>query len=86
MSATQTTEKFVPLREAAIRLGLPMTWLESEAKAGRIPHLKAANRRLFHVDAVERALLDRTAVTVESQPESGETVVDRAAFADAPVK
>ncbi len=59
MDTRQPTEKFVPLRQAAIRLGLPMVWLESEAKAGRIPHLKAGNRRLFHVDAVERALLDR---------------------------
>lgn len=72
MSATQTTEKFVPLREAATRLGLPMTWLEAEAKAGRIPHLKAANRRLFHVDAVERALLDRAAANITPQTESQE--------------
>ena len=73
MDATHIIEKFVPLREAAIRLGLPMTWLESEAKAGRIPHLKAANRRLFHVDAVERALLDRTSF---KPPESTTEVID----------
>ena len=59
MDTRQPTEKFVPLRQAAIRLGLPMVWLKNEAKAGRVPCLRAGNRVMFHVDAVERALLER---------------------------
>ena len=59
MDESQTTEKFVSSRQAAMRLGLPIVWLKREARAGRIPCLRLGNRMRFHVEAVERSLLER---------------------------
>jgi hypothetical protein len=53
------TELFLPLRRAAVRLGVPMAWLRAEADAGRVPHLRAGRRLLVNPEAVERALLKR---------------------------
>lgn len=36
-----------------------MAWLKAEAEAGRIPSLKAGRQRLFNLDAVEQAHLQR---------------------------
>lgn len=44
----QTT--FVPIRRAASNLGVPIAWLLSEAKAGRIPAIKAGRRWLVHLE------------------------------------
>ena len=85
MNTTTPEAKFIPLRKAAASLGVPASWLEAEAKAGRIPHLKAGRRLLFNPAAVERVLLDRAAASVESQTQSDEAVVDRAAVAAASV-
>jgi hypothetical protein len=52
---------FVSLTSAAYRLGVPAAWLRAEARAGRIPHLKAGRRILFNVSLVEKVLLRRTA-------------------------
>ena len=41
------------------RYGLTLSWLKSEAEAGRIPCFKAGRRLLFDPDAVERALMAR---------------------------
>ena len=41
---------FVPIRRAASILGVPITWLQSEAKAGRIPAIKAGRRWLVHLE------------------------------------
>ena len=46
----------VTLEELADRLRLSKRWLHQEAKAGRIPSLKAGHRRLFNVDAVADVL------------------------------
>lgn len=70
MTTTTPEVKFVPLRQVAISLGVPASWLEAEAKAGRIPHLQAGRRLLFNLAVVEQALFDRAAATVESQTES----------------
>lgn len=53
------SETFVPLHQAASRLGVPAAWLKAEAHAGRVPHLKAGRRILFSTEAAERALLAR---------------------------
>ena len=63
MSTTTSEAKFVPLRKAAARLGVPVSWLEAEAKAGRIPHLKPGRRLLFNIEAVAEALLERAGAT-----------------------
>jgi hypothetical protein len=60
MTAMQQ-EPFVSLLAAAQSLGVPAAWLKREAKAGRIPHLKAGCRILFNLQLVERALLERAA-------------------------
>lgn len=44
----QTT--FVPIRRAASSLGVPISWLQGEAKAGRIPAIKAGKRWLVHLE------------------------------------
>lgn len=54
-------ESFVSLRVAAGRIGVPTAWLRGEAKAGRIPHLRAGKRLLFNVREVEAALMERAA-------------------------
>ena len=53
------SEVFLPVDQTATRLGVPAAWLKAEAKADRLPHLKAGRRILFHVQTVERALLAR---------------------------
>ena len=50
----------------ARRLHLPAAWLMAEAKAGRIPSLRAGRRTLFNPEAVERVLLERAAKGVSS--------------------
>lgn len=48
------------LARAMARLArVPATRLRAEAEAGRIPHLKAGARMLFHAPTVERILLER---------------------------
>lgn len=59
MNATQP-EPFVSLLTAAQSLGVPAAWLKSEAKAGRVPHLRAGRRLLFNPVLVERVLLERS--------------------------
>lgn len=54
-------ESFVSLRVAAGRIGVPTAWLRGEAKARRIPHLRAGKRLLFNVREVEAALRERAA-------------------------
>jgi hypothetical protein len=52
-------ESFLPLRRAAVRLGVPAAWLRAEADAGRVPHLRVGRRLLVNPQAVERVLLER---------------------------
>ena len=49
----------VTLEELANRLRLSKRWLHQEAKAGRIPSLKAGYRRLFNIAAVTDVLGER---------------------------
>ena len=41
--------------------GIPRAWFLSEAKAGRLPCLRAGNRILFNLEAVDAALSRRAA-------------------------
>jgi hypothetical protein len=58
-----TRRAFISAVELAGELGLPLVWLKSEAKAGRIPSLQVGRRRLFNAEAVRRALSERTSRT-----------------------
>lgn len=62
--ATNTARKldhtsFVPITTLAYRTGLSASWLKAEARAGRIPSLRMGRRRMFNIDAVEAAILER---------------------------
>ena len=57
---THMPETFVPVSTAAIPLGVPSAWLKREVQAGRLPHLRAGRRVLVNVEAVRRALLERS--------------------------
>ena len=58
---SDNSPEFIPLREAAERLGVPMTFLRAEALAGRIPFLRAGGRLLFDLQSTHRAIVDRVA-------------------------
>ena len=51
--------KLLPLAATARRLRVPARWLRSEAEAGRVPHLRAADEIMFDPEAVEAVLLER---------------------------
>lgn len=53
------SESFLPVRQAAVRLGVPAAWLRAEANAGRVPHLRAGRRVLVNPRVVEQVLMDR---------------------------
>jgi hypothetical protein len=57
--ANPISESFLPLRRAAVRLGVLAAWLRAEANADRVPCLRAGRRLLVNPSAVERLLLDR---------------------------
>lgn len=61
------TPQFVTSTDLSLRLGLSESWLKTEARAGRLPHLKTGRRFMFHVQTVERALLERSEQR-ETQP------------------
>ena len=56
----------MPLDVLATELGVSRAWLGDEVKAGRIPHLQAGGRRLFDVNTVRRALVQRALANVDS--------------------
>jgi hypothetical protein len=60
----ENTTSILNVLGLARRLGLPAAWLKAEAKAGRIPSLRAGRRLLFNPEAVERVLLERAAKEV----------------------
>jgi len=59
---TTKAAQFVPGDVAAMRLGVPRAWFRREADAGRVPFLGVGRRRLFDVETVRLALLDRAKV------------------------
>ena len=66
---TGEPETYVSLRCAAMRLGVPMSWLKARADAGEVPHLKCGRMRRFNIAEVERLLRERaiTASSVEGK-------------------
>ena len=64
MNTTQPSrESFIPVRRAALRLGVPAAWLKVEIQAGRVPHLRAGRRLLVNPEAVEAVLVERAQQT-----------------------
>ncbi len=55
----RTRRTFTTLHDIARRLGVPAEWLRTEATAGRVPHIRAGRRLLFHAEDVERVLRER---------------------------
>jgi hypothetical protein len=62
----ETSTRLLPLNIVARRLRVPVRWLRAEAQAGRIPCLRADNRFLCDLAAVEAVLLDRARKASES--------------------
>ena len=56
---TNKDKKPLYLRAMARQLGVPATWLRTEAEAGRIPHLRAGSVLLFDPEMVQQTLFDR---------------------------
>jgi hypothetical protein len=54
-----TRSEFVPLKQTAFRVGVPASWLKSEALARRIPCLHVGRRLLFKPDQVAAELSRR---------------------------
>ena len=63
MATMNCTPRLLTIGAMARRLHVPATWLRAEALAGRLPHLRAGQRVLFHVDTVEQILLERARTT-----------------------
>lgn len=62
------TKTFIPLHALSRRLGLPAAWIKAEAKAGRIPSLRAGRQLMFNPDAVERILIERAKANADGEP------------------
>jgi len=58
---------FVPIRRAASELGIPVSWLEQQAKANIIPAIRAGRRWLIHLERA-RAKLTELAEQVGEVP------------------
>lgn len=50
---------FVSLRVAAVRLGVPASWLRAEVKSGRLPALVIGRRVLVDVEVLRGVLTKR---------------------------
>lgn len=46
------------LRETAHLLGVPISWLEREADAGRIPFLRVGKKRMFDLEVLRSTLAE----------------------------
>jgi excisionase family DNA binding protein len=69
MQRTLTT--FVPIAEAADRLGFSVSWLRAEVEAGRIPAVRAGRRWFVHFERTKAELSKRAGVESD-QPEGGQ--------------
>ena len=57
--------KLLPVGPTARHLRVSVSWLRGEAEANRVPHLRAGDRFLFDLQAVEQVLLERARQQVE---------------------
>jgi len=53
-------EPFIPLRQAAVTLGLPAAWLRRQAEAGAVPALIVGRRIFLNPVAVEQTLIEQS--------------------------
>jgi len=58
-----TKPKLLPTGPTARIFRVPVAWLQEEADAGRVPHLKAGKATLFDPEVVEQVLLERARKT-----------------------
>ncbi|MBL0869241.1 MAG: hypothetical protein IBJ18_01555 [Phycisphaerales bacterium] len=64
-------DTYIPIREVAKRLRLPARWLLDEARARRIPCLRASRRWLAKPADVEAALDARAKENATNAPSAG---------------
>lgn len=64
-------QTYVGLRRTAFLLGLPVSYMRDEAKAGRVPHLKIGRQYRFNLEAVERELVARADADLSPASEEG---------------
>ena len=50
---------FVPIRRAAVALGVPLAWLKREAESGGVPAVRAGRQWLVHMDRARAVLAKR---------------------------
>jgi hypothetical protein len=62
---------FIPLRSAAISLGVPYAWLKAEVKAGRVPHIAVGRRLLVNQEAVANTLREMAMGSLATQRAEG---------------
>ncbi len=55
------TQTFLTAHQLSKHTGFPVAWLRREARARRLPSIRAGNRLLFDVDGVEHELKQRAA-------------------------
>jgi hypothetical protein len=53
------SQRLIPLKVMARRLGVRPDWLRTEAESGRLPGVLAGHTVLFEPASVERLLLER---------------------------
>jgi hypothetical protein len=59
--AGMNSDRILPLRMMARRLGVTQKWLREQADAGVVPHLRAGNRYIFEPNATEESLAKEAA-------------------------
>ncbi len=55
----QRSTTFVPIRQAAAELGVPLSWLRAEAEASHVPALLAGRQWLVNLQQTKRVLCRR---------------------------
>ena len=52
--------RYISIYKLSRQLGLSVAWLKREAQAGRLPHLKTGQGRMFNAEDVEAELSKRS--------------------------
>jgi hypothetical protein len=66
-NAQGMSDKLLTFEQLIRTTNLPAAWVKREADAGRLPCIRIGRRRMFDLDAVRRALAERSA-----RPEGGQ--------------
>lgn len=64
--------KYTTVAIVAGRLGLPVSFLRREIKAGRLPHVRVGKRIYADPDAIAQALQQRAAAEAKAGSEGGD--------------